>query len=45
MTVDYGWSCLDCEAHGEGIGSDRAAEKHGKAAQHSTRSWSTPRPD
>lgn len=42
MKVELGWVCLDCEEHGDGEGSDKSAEKHGKATGHSTRSWSVP---
>ncbi len=33
---------MDCDWSSEGEQSDKAAEKHGKAAGHSTRSWMTP---
>jgi hypothetical protein len=42
VKVVYGWRCLDCAEAGEGEGSDRAAEKHGKASGHSTASWGAP---
>jgi hypothetical protein len=35
------WACLTtgCFEHGEGAGSDKAAEKHVKAFQHGTQTW------
>jgi len=42
VKVVYGWRCLGCAETGEGEGSDKAAEKHGKQTGHSTRSWSVP---
>lgn len=44
--TDYkqAWVCLDdgCYEHGEGEGSDKVAEKHGKKFNHSTKSWTVP---
>ena len=42
VILEYGWACLDCPEHGDGEGSDKAAEKHTKKENHSTRSWSKP---
>lgn len=44
MTLVYSWECLekDCDAKGEGPGSDRAAEKHTKDFTHGTRSTGRP---
>jgi hypothetical protein len=39
-----GWHCLaeGCFEHGEGMDSDKQAEKHGKAFQHGTVVWTRP---
>lgn len=42
MKVEYHWRCMKCPEHGSGEGSDKAAEKHGKATLHPTASWATP---
>ena len=42
VTLTESWSCMDCEEHGSGPGSDRAAAKHTEKAKHATRSMSVP---
>jgi hypothetical protein len=44
VETESGWACLShgCHEHGEGPNSDRQAEKHGKAFQHSTVAWMRP---
>lgn len=43
MKVKYAWRCMKCGEHGEGEGSDKAAEKHTKqTGGHPTASWGVP---
>lgn len=38
----YGWDCRDCDQHGTGDTSDRAADKRTRTTGHTTRSHATP---
>lgn len=37
------WACRNCDAHGTGTTSDRAADKHTRTTGHTTRTTATPK--
>lgn len=41
-TLAYRWACIDCDATGDGPGSDLAARKHEAAEHHSTITFARP---